>query len=303
MPIQLIISSYYRQGSTVIYRMVELSNPHAIVLCEPLHPDLFDELRKTRPGEPHHLHGMPIWDGYFKLPPGTLAMLKRHHKNFTCLFNFNEVKQYLAILHHIPKPIMFKTTRMYFVLKDAKNYFKCKTIHIVRNPANTWMDFLHINIKNDENLFWKVTITKHMWREIDGAFYLGPLYQAIQRNFKAPKANDNLDKFLITWTYANYYGIMGSDVALVYEAMLKRRANYINHINRQLGSPIMSPAFAHLPNERLALERPGRRLVLNHLIRRKLEDLNLIPMYEKIYEKVREAFETHGIRNEYYPEV
>jgi len=301
--ITLVINSYYRQGSTVVFKMLELSNPHSIVLCEPLHPNLFDILKRVKVGERDHLHGMPIWDHYFKIPYEYFIKLQEAHRDFTNVFEFKEVKQYLDILHSIPQEVMFKSTRLHFVLHDVARHYGCKTIHIVRNPANTWMDFLHISIKRNEKLFWKITLSRKMWNEIGNAFFLGSNYDAIKKRFNLHDVKNNFERFMITWTYCNYYGMKNADFILVYEVLLLKRSYYLKDINNVVGRIVFKPEYSYLPNKIIALEYPNRRSVLNVLFSQKLEDLGLYKMYKWMYDRINEQFIKYGIVNEYYPEV
>ncbi len=38
--LKFVFNGYYRSGTTLIYRIMELSNPEALVLYEPLNPRL-----------------------------------------------------------------------------------------------------------------------------------------------------------------------------------------------------------------------------------------------------------------------
>lgn len=289
-----------------MFKILELSNKDKIALCEPFHEALFDILTRTRPGQPDGLHGIPIWDGYFKLPMSVYNKLREHHKDFVnkylVLNDFSKVEKYLDILHELDKPVLFKTTRAWLILDKIKEKYGCKVVHLIRNPANTWMDFLHISIKNDERKFWKTTLTMYGWMELGRAFYLGPHFNYFSTFDQRALTINNLDRFLLLWTIANYNAVKKADLIIVYELVLKRRREYFDYLNTVLGEQYFSKQYVHLPNERLALEYPDRRLVLNYIIHNELRRLKLMWMYDEIYEKIQQEFNRFGIKNEFYPE-
>jgi len=291
--------------------MLNLSNPNKICLCEPLHPDLFDILRRVRPGERDHLHGWPIWDGYFKLPGEILSKLKRYHqlfrKKFILLLTAEGAITYLRPLHDLDKHVIIKTTRAHLILFRLKQAFKCKTIHLIRNPANVWMDHFHISLKNSRTIR-RISLSKEMWNGMGGAFFLEPTYNIlIRENPYLPRAQDNLERFLIAWIYTNYYAMRMADVILVYEILLKLRERYLNDLNRALGFNAFHPSTAKIPREDLALELPEDRAWLNEIIASKLLSrrgfLHLRQLYEYILRRIEKEFNKYGIRNEYYPRV
>jgi len=280
--------------------MLELSNQDMIALCEPLHPDIFKILSRASPEYIDPLHQMRIWRGYFRLSKATLEELKKHHKNFTCLFSFKDVEPYLDTLHKFDQKILMKTTRAYFILNKIKEKYKCKTIHIVRNPLNTWMDFLHASIVQDEPLFWKVTESKYLWIPIGRAFYLAPLYLCLVPRFKLKTASTNFERFVICWTLANYYGLKYCDVPLVYEALLLKRGEYIDYLNNALKHPYFNKAYVHLPNEKLALSKQERIPKLRKIFRISIEDLSLSKYYSFILDKVTRIFDMYNIEDKWY---
>jgi len=305
--ITIVLNSFFRSGSTIMMKVMELSNPDAIVLCEPFHEGVYSTLEQVTPRTPDALHGYPIWGGYFKIPKEILEKLARAHRKFRdelpLITNFTKVTDYLDILHSIKKEVMFKTTRSHFILSQMKRRYGCRILHLIRNPANTWMDFLHASIKYNDSLFWRVTTSNRLWNQIKGSFYLGGMYEKVRKMYDLPKARDNLSRFIMTWIMCNYAGIKASDFTIVYEAVLRRRRLYFNSINRVLGRVVFHPNYAHLPDERLALEMPMRRGMLNILITRRIMEYGLVDFYKEIFKVIRGTFAHLRVYNEYYPRI
>jgi len=302
--IELVLDSYYRQGSTILFKILELSNPDKIVLCEPFHEGLFKILKKVHVGTIDPLHKIPIWDGYFKLSKNILTRLEKIHTKVArqCPFiiNFNDVKEYLDILHEIDKSIIFKSVRAYFILDKIKRRYNCKTIHIVRNPANTWIDFLHTSITDNEELFWKVTTTNYLWNDVSGSFYLGDLYEAIRKYFDLPKARTNYERFITCWVITNYHGIINSDVQIIYECVLYKRERYFKYLNMLLGKNYFDLKYSHLPDAALALKHQHRVSRLRILMYRILYEFGLEKYYKTIYEKAITTLSNWQIPNKWY---
>jgi len=288
-------------------RVMELSNPDAIVLCEPFHEGVYFILEKIAPNTPDTLHGFPIWRGYFKIPKEILEKLARAHRKFRdelpLITDFTKVEEYLDILHGIDREVMFKATRSHFILPQMKVRYGCRILHLIRNPANTWMDFLHAYIKYNDSLFWRVTTSNHLWDQVKGSFYLGGMYEKVRKMYDLPEARDNLSRFIMTWVMCNYAGIKGSDFVIVYETVLKRRGLYFDLINRMLDKVVFHPDYAHLPNEKVALEMPERRAMLNTMMAQRIIEYGLKDFYKEILKVVKGTFNYWHMCDEYYPEI
>jgi len=300
MTIELILNSYYRSGSTVLFKMLELSNPDKVVLCEPLHPDLFTLLDKYGPYREDPLHQMKLWTGYFKLPRSVLIELRERHMNFTACFDAEPVLRYLDPLHKCEKCVLLKTTRMHFVLGEVKKKLGCKVIHVVRSPALVWMDHLHISIVNDEEAFWRVTLTRHLYNHVSASFYLGPMFKALQERFTLPEPRDNFDRFVACWIISNYHAMQSADVVLVYEILLYRRGEYLDHINAKLGREYFRKEHAHLPNEQLALHHLYRVPMLMKLFEESAEYMGVLNMWFDIEKRIEDELRRWEIRELYY---
>jgi len=299
--ISLVVNSYYRQGDDIVYKMLELSNLNAVVLHEPLHPNLFNIIENLGFNVVDQVYRMKVWVGYSKLDYFTLMKMKKHHKDFTVVLNFNEVKNYLDVLHNIPKEVMFKTTRCHFILKDIKQTYNCKTIHVLRNPANTWLDHFDATIKYNPDLFWKYTLNDKYWSEVGKLFFLEPLFNVVAKKLGIEKVNNCLERFVITWTYCNYHAVISCDTPLIYEVLVTRCVDYINYLNRRLGRVVFSEAFAHLPRIETALERPTTRDRLNNLISKIIIEYGLEKYYKKIFEVVSSEMTRFSLSSKYYP--
>jgi hypothetical protein len=203
--IEFVLNGYFRSGSTRVWKMLKEGTPEAINLYEPLHPKLFNLIHDKFSG----LHGISVWDDYAKVPPRILNQMRLKLKDFTCLFYFEDVEPYLDAINSIEEKVTLQPNRMYFVLKDVAQKYNCKIVHLVRDPADNFLGFVEMfamygkNVKEDCD-YWVDTVCGFVG-------CVEEQYNAITKKFDAPKVTKFLDKFLVVWTYCNYYAVDQAD--------------------------------------------------------------------------------------------
>jgi len=208
MGIEFIIHGDYRHGTTIMWWLYKLEYPEAIHLYEPLHPDLFNILSKWTRGKEYPLHKLPVLDDYFDLPKQILDEMKKYHKDFTNVFDPNEVFPYLDVINRwsnmVNRKIFLQPNRMHFILTDVAKKYNCPCIHIVRNPCDVFLSYFPKSLTENEQLIRAIIEGRVHESVYAGAFYLPVRYKAISERygFKVPE-NDWLAKFAVVWSIGN----------------------------------------------------------------------------------------------------
>ena len=122
--IELVMNAFPRTGSTILWRMVKEERPDALHLYEPLHDKLFilldDEGDKSSV-----LHGVPLWEDYFKVDTKTVHELRLKHCDCTNLLRLQEIQRYLDAVDAIPQRLILQPNRMHYILR-----YDCKVLHL-----------------------------------------------------------------------------------------------------------------------------------------------------------------------------
>lgn len=140
-----IINGYYRSGTTIFQRFVELCEPSWIVLCEPTQHEIIYHIMRYGLFSVHPLHGFKIFLGYSKLPRNVLRdFIARHievfgysDKNFGIFVDPDDALYLLEPLHDCEEKIVIKSTQLSLVLDEVVNKLGCWCIHLERATENT----------------------------------------------------------------------------------------------------------------------------------------------------------------------
>ncbi len=216
--IKLIVNGYYRTGSTMIFRIMEESNPDKIVLVEPLHLRKYYNILKR--DNKNHLP-------YEKFNQKTFRKLMWSHSKikFKYISNKEKVFPYFDLLNKQKEKIILQTNRAHFFLNDFSERYKCKYIHLIRNPLDEWASFYEKNSENKHTkkykskdllavfkiLFKKPSYLKYLLKQIISYLKHNPLESGpfqINKEFNEKITNfdkelETYDKFLIMWTKIN----------------------------------------------------------------------------------------------------
>lgn len=203
--IKFIMNAFPRTGSTIMYWMLKEGNPDALHLYEPLHDKLFRLMHE----EKNVLHGGNPWSDYQKVSPKVLQEMWLKHKDSTHLYRFTECEPYLNVVNSIGSDVILQTNRMHFVLQDAAQKYQCKVVHLCRKPADCFLGFAEIFAIYAKDL----TKNYNWWIENIYGFvgFFENQYHAIAEKFNAPHVTEFLDKWLVVWTYQNYYAAQQAD--------------------------------------------------------------------------------------------
>ena len=203
--IKLIMNGFPRTGSTIMYKMLKAGNPDALHLYEPLHDNLFGLIEEKE----NIMHGGELFNGYKAISQSVLTEMRLKHSDSTNLYRFTDCEPYLDVINSIKEDVFLQPNRMQFVLKDAAIKYDCKVVHLCRNPADCFIGFVEIFSMYGKNL----TKNYNWW--IDNIYgfvgFFNNQYDSVAVKFNAPRVTKFLDKWLILWTYLNYFAALQSD--------------------------------------------------------------------------------------------
>ena len=225
-----VLAGLFRQGTTIIWYLTKLSNPHKLHLYEPLHTELFDRLKNWEKGKTDSMHGLPLWDDYLDIPSEFIELMKQKHPMKNAIMDFKEVKPYLDVINKIMSEIVLQPCRLNFVLKDVKLCYNCITIAILRNPIDTYLARFTIDTLRDEDKVMKFSLEK-----TDGdPFYTNEIYKELAILYDYPLNANNLEQFAVVYTLANYNALIGADYVIRYEALCYNPFSYLRYLNRTI---------------------------------------------------------------------
>lgn len=203
--IEFVANAFPRTGSTILWRMIKEANPDALHLYEPLHDKLFRLIEE----EGSVMHGTSLWDDYKKISPKPLNEMRLKHRDCTNLFRLHDIQRYLDVINSIEGRVILQPNRMHFILKDVAQRYDCKVVHLTRAPADCFLGFAEIFAMYGRNL----TENYNWWIDNICGFvtFFKNQYEAMVEKFHAPNVADFLDKWLVVWTYQNYYAVEQAD--------------------------------------------------------------------------------------------
>ncbi len=220
-----IINGWYRTGSTLLFYMVDESNPKIKVFVEPLHPRAYYNqvgYDKSNPQPKERKNYLLLTTSKYK------KLRKKHFLINFDYFIFNKkVKDYLDEIDGVNKSVL-QTNRAHFYLEELANKYDCNYIHLIRNPLDQWYSFKE---KNPSKKFRKLPFKKELKRILNlrkkplknmgDFFYLikfylkrigksskksGPFYlnEEFKKLFPEKKIVSEFEKFVLLWHKINH---------------------------------------------------------------------------------------------------
>lgn len=272
--IKFVMNAFPRTGSTILYWMFKGGYPDAVHLYEPLHDKLFRLIKE----EDSVMHGGSLWDGYQAVRPDKLNKMWLLAKDCTNLYRFTDVKPYLDVVNSIENDVYLQPNRMHLILQDVAQEYGCKVAHLCRKPADCFLGLVEIFAMYAKDL----TKNYDWWIENICGFisFFGNQYDFIADKFGAPHTTQFMDKWLVVYTYQNYYAAQQADgknvMIVMFEDIVDGKG--IDKLEEfgevQLGAKdIIKPDRVFLADDAFKEEVDGR-----------IKDLGLMSMVEEIYE-------------------
>jgi len=207
--IKLIINGYYRTGTTILARIIKLSNPEIIVLHEPTSVILCHELRKWRRGTPHPLHGFDVYEDYFELGEDFISELCKVWREYSFIREPHMVIKIVDFINNYclrtGRQTVLKLNQAFLCLSTLAEKFNTIVIHIYRDPAETLYDQVFPEWQNDLHAVEEALLRgNEKYLHIIG-FWLDPLYEELSRTVpvKEVAACGKVYRFLIVYLTLN----------------------------------------------------------------------------------------------------
>lgn len=139
-PIKGIINGYYRTGTSIIWWILQQSNPEVVILYEPHSVGLHNDFKNLKPDADtlNPLHGMPIYKPYFMIQKDIREEFFRRAKPKSVYTKkeFQDAVETVEMFDRIDKrEVIVQSNQLHLILHDFAEYFGCKYIHIIRDPA------------------------------------------------------------------------------------------------------------------------------------------------------------------------
>ncbi len=220
--IKFILNGFQRSGTTLMWKLMKRSNPGMIHLYEPFQ-ETVAEVEKFE-DKVIRIHGDKVWKDYSYLPPSVLEKLKQKRRELKSKVNVNnlnfsyfyptdikEVSDYLDLINGIDKPVTLQLNRGALILPELSEKYKCSYAHIIRNPYDVWISFMK-PLTSDG---WRSFARKHVFMRTYGYYWdLDNIYNFLKRyddSVPEIKKGDYVGKFVVNWSYINYYAIKKLD--------------------------------------------------------------------------------------------
>ena len=134
-----VINGYYRTGTSIVWWILQQSNPETIILYEPHSVGLHNEFRTFKPNADtvNPLHGMPIYKPYFMVSDELRRKFLETAKPKPVYTkdDFEDAIKTVEMFNDIDKRVIVQSNQLHPILHEFAEYFDCNYIHIVRAPA------------------------------------------------------------------------------------------------------------------------------------------------------------------------
>lgn len=244
MTVQLILSGFFRSGTTVLFEAAERANPKHAVFYEPCHEQLAWHVRKySEDRAAHPIHKRSLWTAYTRYP-GLADSLQ--HARSTDIFvpTVTDAEQAVAIVNeHVQVPAIMQVNRWGYLLPDLQRRTGLPYVHILRNPTDVETSMRRYHQQQGNTLTRLVKIAA--WPLIHGReFSLHRRFAALvacgaipqQVAERRPTASD---QFLAVWLVENAGPVAAFDgqgsLACVFEQLAAEPRQWRNQINAQTG--------------------------------------------------------------------
>ena len=134
-----VINGYYRTGTSIVWWVLQQSNPETIILYEPHSVGLHNDFRTFNPNADfvNPLHGMPIYKPYFMVSDELRRKFLETAKPKPVYTkdDFEDAIKTVEMFNDIDKRVIIQSNQLHPILHEFAEYFDCNYIHIVRDPA------------------------------------------------------------------------------------------------------------------------------------------------------------------------
>jgi len=210
-----VINGYYRTGTSIVWWILQQSNPNKIILYEPHSCGLHDEIRTFNPNANtvNPLHGMPIYKPYYQVPEDVRKkfLIRARPCSIYTKADLWDAIETVEMFHEIDMDVYIQSNQLHLILNEFCEHFGCNYIHIVRDPAEVLFSHAGSPSKLKQMLqeLLATIATNYMIRKWimhgkRGKFELG-YCMLVARRLGFLKSGDYLTKFLSMYINYNYH--------------------------------------------------------------------------------------------------
>jgi len=207
-----ILNGYYRTGTSIVWWVLQQSNPDTPIIYEPHSCGVYNEFMLLNPDADtiNPLHGLPIYKPYFMVEP---EVRKTYLEVATPLPVYTEDELNLALatvepFHASRKRCVIQSNQLH---PEVSWYYKCPYVHIVRDPAEVL--YSHAGSPSKlrrrlQELLVSFTpnymVSRWMKHGKYGKFELGYMMRVARKKGWVDGAGDLLEAFVRMYVCYNY---------------------------------------------------------------------------------------------------
>ena len=222
MGVEGVINGYYRTGTSIVWWILQQSNPETVILYEPHSIGLHNEFRTLNPKADtvNPLHGMPIYKPYFMVSEEVRRKFLETAKPKPVYTkeDFKDAIRTVEMFNDIDKRVVVQSNQLHPVLHEFAEYFDCNYIHIVRDPA----EVLYSHTGSPSKLRRRIQqfLVTHspnymIWRYMNhgkyGKFELKYTMEVAKKLGYLNSGGDLLEKFVRMYVNYNYHVLENLD--------------------------------------------------------------------------------------------
>ena len=229
MPVDLILSGFFRSGTTVLWEAAGRANPRSEVFYEPCHEQLARQVRAfvNDGGQAHPVHNRSLWTAYARYP-GLAEALHKARSSAALVPDIAAVERALSIFaERVTAPTILQVNRWGHLLPELHRRTGLPYVHILRNPTDVQASMRRYH-RHDGRLAarWLKSVA---WPAVRGrAFAMDRRFAELAGRGVIPERIARShppvdDRFLAVWLAENAGPVAAADgrhsIACVYEAV------------------------------------------------------------------------------------
>jgi len=216
-----VINGYYRTGTSIVWWILQQSNPDTVILYEPHSLGVYNGFKRNPNAETiNPLHGMPIYKPYFMVSDEVRKTFLETAKPKPVYTkdDFEDAVKTVEMFNDIDERVIIQSNQLHPILNDFAEYFDCNYIHIVRDPV----EVLYSHAGSPSKLKQKIQeilitlapnymISKWMNHGIHGKFELRYMMDVAKKLKFLDRGGDLLEKFVRMYVNYNYHVLENLD--------------------------------------------------------------------------------------------
>jgi len=226
-----ILHGYYRTGTTILWWILQKSNPEIPIIYEPHSPGVIWELKSILenlmpPDLAQPLHGMPICQAHFMLGENVINRYLENvvPKPIYTEENIDEAIDSIFIFHELDRDVYIKSNQLLCINSIAEK-FKCKYVHIFRDPVEVL--YSHMVKGKEVGDIFRFNL-----------FYVSDILSVGRKLGWITGLEDNITAFLKIYLKFNHYIYSNLDkrgLFVKFEDIVSRPGKYMRIVAEHLG--------------------------------------------------------------------